>query len=111
MIGSGEQRRGRRVKAKGCCLRLLVEIPVRVREVSDGGALLEAPPVVAPGSEAQLRTHLHGRPFSPDVLVRRTVDPDPGAVRGQVAVTFDSMDEATRTSLVEFLKGAAKSAP
>lgn len=109
-MSTEKQRRWPRVKAEGCYLRLLVEVPVRVRDIGAGGALLEASAPIAAGDEARLHTQIQGRPFAPSVVVARRADSGPDTSPAHLAVAFGSMDDAERKALTEFLKTAVEPA-
>ena len=100
-------RQGKRITAEQCFLKLQVNVPLRVREISGGGALLEAPVTVPPESSGRLRTMLAGRPFESPVDVARTLpaEEDPRKVR--VGVSFGDMDRRYADVLRQFLRLSA----
>ena len=102
-----EQRQGRRVIAQQCYLRLPVKLPLLMREISGGGAMLEAPVPVSPEQHGTLRTMLAARPFETRVQICRV---NPGGADGRrthVAVKFKEMGPDASQALNHFLKLAA----
>lgn len=98
------RRRSRRVSPADCHLRVLVRVPVMMRDISGGGALLDAPVTMPLETQAHLRTMLRGRRFDTDLHVGRS-QPDArlGGPASRLAVRFTTMDEDSRGALTDFL--------
>jgi PilZ domain-containing protein len=104
---SGEKRQSRRVITQQCYLRLQVKLPLLMREISGGGAMLESPVPVAPERDGMLRTMLAARPFETRVAVCRTHPAATDARKTSVSVTFKDMGTDASQVLNHFLKLAA----
>lgn len=102
-----ETRQGKRVATEQCFLRLQVKVPLLVREISGGGALLESPNAVPADSGGRLRTMLAGRPFETPVSVARTAPAETDARKVKVGVSFGNMDIQTVQVLRHFLRLSA----
>lgn len=102
----GEKRQSRRVITQQCYLRLQVRLPLLMREISGGGAMLESPVPVSPENHGMLRTMLAARPFETRVQVCRA-HPAGDARRTNVSVAFKDMGADASQALNHFLKLAA----
>lgn len=104
-----DKRRSRRVEPQDCYLRLLVRVPIVMRDVGQGGALLEASISVPPESHGHLRTMLLGRPFEADVDVCWSGSGSGPDVRtSRIGVNFTTMDDGSRGALTDFLSIATE---
>lgn len=103
-MSGGDKRRTSRIAPRDCYLRVLVRVPVMMRDIGTGGALLEAPVAVPAQTQAHLRTMLRGRRFETDLDVGRLeAGGQPGAPASRLGVRFTNMDEESRNALVAFL--------
>ena len=101
-----EKRQSRRVITQQCYLRLQVRLPLLMREISGGGAMLESPVPVSPENHGTLRTMLAARPFETSVQVCRA-HPAGDARKTNVSVAFKDMGPDASQALNHFLKLAA----
>jgi len=109
MRSETDKRRSRRVEPQDCYLRLLVRVPIVMRDVGQGGALLEASISVPPESQGHLRTMLLGRPFEADVDVCWSGPGSGPDVRtSRIGVNFTTMDDGSRGALTDFLSIATE---
>ena len=104
---SREKRQSRRVVTQQCYLRLQVKLPLLMREISGGGAMLESPVPVAPENVGTLRTMLAARPFETRVHVCRAHPAGFDARKTNVSVAFKDMGPDASQALNHFLKLAA----
>ena len=102
-----EKRQSRRVVTQQCYLRLQVRLPLLMREISGGGAMLESPVPVAPENHGTLRTMLAARPFETRVQVCRAHPVIGDARKTNVSVAFTDMGPDATQALNHFLKLAA----
>lgn len=102
-----QTRHGKRVATEECFLRLHVKVPLLVREISGGGALLESPVAVPGDSDGRLRTMLAGRPFETPVAVARTARAETDARKTRVGVSFGDMNGDMLQVLRHFLRLSA----
>jgi hypothetical protein len=102
-----EKRQSRRVVTQQCYLRLQVRLPLLMREISGGGAMLESPVPVAPENHGTLRTMLAARPFETRVQVCRAHPVIGDARKTNVSVAFKDMGPDATQALNHFLKLAA----
>ena len=106
--GNGrEKRQSRRVVTQQCYLRMQVRLPLLMREISGGGAMLESPVPVAPENVGTLRTMLAARPFETRVQVCRAHPAAVDARKTNVSVAFKDMGPDASQALNHFLKLAA----
>ena len=105
--GHPEKRQSRRVITQQCYLRLHVRLPLLMREISAGGAMLESPVPVAPENFGTLRTMLAARPFETRVQVCRAHPAAMDSRKTSVAVAFKDMGPDASQALNHFLKLAA----
>ena len=105
--GYREKRQSRRVITQQCYLRLQVRLPLFMREISAGGAMLESPVPVATENQGTLRTMLASRPFETRVQVCRAHPAAVDARKTSVAVAFKDMGPDASQALNHFLKLAA----
>jgi hypothetical protein len=103
----GDKRQSRRVIAQQCYLRLHVRLPLLMREISGGGAMLESPVPVSPEHHGTLRTMLASRPFETRVQVCRAHPAESDARKTNVSVSFKDMGPDASQALNHFLKLAA----
>ena len=101
-----EKRQSRRVITQHCYLRLQVRLPLLMREISGGGAMLESSVPVSPENHGTLRTMLAARPFETRVQVCRA-HPAGDARKTNVSVAFKDMGPDASQALNHFLKLAA----
>ena len=101
-----EKRQSRRVITQQCYLRLQVRLPLLMREISGGGAMLESPVPVSAENHGTLRTMLAARPFETRVQVCRA-HPAGDARKTNVSVAFKDMGPDASQALNHFLKLAA----
>jgi hypothetical protein len=99
-----EKRRSGRVSRGDCHLRFQVRLPVMMRDISGGGALLDVPVTMPADTQAHLRTMLRGRRFDTDLAIGR-IEPDAraGGPASRLGVRFTAMDEDSRDALTDFL--------
>ena len=102
-----DKRQSRRVVTQQCYLRLQVRLPLLMREISGGGAMLESPVPVAPENHGTLRTMLAARPFETRVQVCRAHPAIGDARKTNVSVAFKDMGPDASQALNHFLKLAA----
>jgi hypothetical protein len=102
-----DKRQSRRVVTQQCYLRLQVRLPLLMREISGGGAMLESPVPVAPENQGTLRTMLAARPFETRVQVCRAHPAIGDARKTSVSVAFKDMGTDASQALNHFLKLAA----
>jgi PilZ domain len=102
-----DKRRSRRVVTQQCYLRLQVRLPLLMREISGGGAMLESAVPVVPGKHGTLRTMLAARPFETRVQVCRAHPAAGNARKTAVSVAFTDMGPDASHALNYFLKLAA----
>ena len=102
-----DKRRSRRVITQQCYLRLQVKLPLLMREISGGGAMLESAVPVAPENHGTLRTMLAARPFETRVQVCRAHPAGTDARKTNVSVAFKDMGPDASQALNHFLKLAA----
>ena len=99
-----EKRRVRRIVPPSCFLRLVMRVPVMVRDIGQGGAQLETSVAVPPRSSAQLQTMLHGRPFLPEVEVPwSAASQGPDVPSCRMGIHFATMTDDSRKALASFL--------
>lgn len=102
-----ERRRFRRRDCKGEHFwRMVLNAPVRLLDVSHGGALLASDTAVPFCDGGRLRVRLAGMPFEADVRLVRFGVPDPalGPMRYELAAVFASMDQRSRDAMARFLQ-------
>jgi c-di-GMP-binding flagellar brake protein YcgR len=102
---SRERRRGARLaRVPSAELMLASSTPVRVLDISLGGALIVMPHDVRVGQRAELRAMLAGQPFSAEVDVR-FVHRDTSDLNGlrRVGVMFVFLSHRSETTLRQFL--------
>lgn len=102
-----EQRQSRRVITAQCYLRLHVRLPLLMREISGGGAMLESPVPVSPEDQGTLRTMLAARPFETRVQVCRAHPAQTDARKTNLSVSFKDMGPDASQALNNFLRLAA----
>lgn len=102
-----QKRRSPRVAAEACYLRLPVRLPLFMRDISVGGAMLESPVPIAPDSEGTLRTMLGTRPFETRVDLCRAAPAEFDTRKTTVSVTFKNMRGDASQVLNHFLSMAA----
>lgn len=102
-----DKRQSRRVVTQQCYLRMQVRLPLLMREISGGGAMLESPVPVAPENVGTLRTMLAARPFETRVQVCRAHPAGFDARKTNVSVAFKDMGPDASQALNHFLKLAA----
>ena len=102
-----DKRRSRRVITQQCYLRLQVKLPLLMREISGGGAMLESAVPVSPENHGTLRTMLAARPFETRVQVCRAHPAGSDARKTSVSVAFKDMGPDASQALNHFLKLAA----
>jgi hypothetical protein len=102
-----EKRQSRRVVTQQCYLRLQVRLPLLMREISGGGAMLESQVPVATENHGTLRTTLAARPFETHVQVCRAHPAAGDARKTNVSVAFRDMGPDATEVLKQFLKLAA----
>jgi hypothetical protein len=95
------------VVTQQCYLRLHVRLPLLMREISAGGAMLESAVPVAPENSGTLRTMLAARPFETRVQVCRAHPAATDARKTNVSVAFKDMGPDAAQALNHFLKLAA----
>jgi hypothetical protein len=105
--GPREKRHSRRVVTQQCYLRLQVRLPLLMREISGGGAMLESPVPVAAENYGTLRTMLAARPFETRVQVCRAHPAATDVRKTSVSVAFKEMGPDASQALNHFLKLAA----
>lgn len=101
------KRQSRRVVTQQCYLRLQVRLPLLMREISGGGAMLESPVPVSADNTGTLRTMLAARPFETRVQVCRAHPAVGDARKTNVSVAFKDMGPDASQALNHFLKLAA----
>jgi hypothetical protein len=106
-----DKRQSRRVVTQQCYLRLQVRLPLLMREISGGGAMLESPVPVATEKHGTLRTTLAARPFETRVQVCRAHPAAGSARKTNVSVAFTDMGPDASQALNHFLKLAAPEPP
>lgn len=102
-----EKRQSRRVVTQQCYLRMQVRLPLLMREISAGGALLESSVPVASENVGTLRTMLAARTFETRVQVCRTQPAAADPRKTNVSVAFKDMGPDASQALNHFLKLAA----
>ena len=102
-----DKRQSRRVITEQCYLRLHVRLPLLMREISGGGAMLESAVPVSPEHHGTLRTMLAARPFETRVQVCRAHPAETDARKTSVSVAFKDMGPDASLALNHFLKLAA----
>ena len=105
--GHREKRQSRRVVTQQCYLRLQVRLPLLMREISAGGAMLESPVAVGTENYGTLRTMLAARPFETRVQVCRAHPAATDVRKTSVSVAFKDMGPDASQALNHFLKLAA----
>lgn len=105
--GFRDKRQSRRVITQQCYLRLQVRLPLLMREISAGGAMLESPVPVPTENVGTLRTMLAARPFETRVQVCRAHPAAADARKTSVAMAFKDMSPDASQALNHFLKLAA----
>ncbi|MEO6239216.1 MAG: PilZ domain-containing protein [Vicinamibacterales bacterium] len=103
-----QKRRSPRVAADACYLRLPLRLPLLVRDLSVGGAMLVSPVAISPGSQGTLRTILGSRPFETRVDLCRAAPAEFDARKTTVSVTFKDMRGDASQVLNHFLTLAAR---
>ena len=105
---TGEERRSApRVDCKGeQSWRMALQVPLRLIDLAEGGALLASNVELPLAADAQLRIRLAGRPFEARVnLVRDAKRETPfDGMPYEVAAVFVSMDERSRDVMTRFLR-------
>lgn len=104
-----EKRRRGRIAARDSHLRVLVRLPVMMRDISGGGALLEVPVTMPAATRPHLRTMLRGRRFDADLEIGR-IQPDArvGGPASRLGVRFTAMDDDSKAALTDFLAMATE---
>src|SRR5829696_9733240 len=102
-----EKRQSQRVTTEHCYLRLHVRLPLLMREISGGGAMLESSVPVSPENHGTLRTILAARPFATHVQVCRAHPAEGDPRKTSVSVAFKDMGPDASQALNHFLRLAA----
>ena len=102
-----EKRQSRRVVTQQCYLRLPVKLPLLMREISGGGAMLESSEPVPTETYGTLRTMLAARPFETRVQVCRAHPAATDARKTCLSVAFKDLGPDASQALNHFLKLAA----
>jgi hypothetical protein len=105
--GPERRRTPRLSELDGAECRVPLHSPVRLFDISAGGAWLSCDVSLPVGTRAQMTTLLAGLPFAVDVLIQRL-----GSAQGRGGPTlgtmFLGMDERSRRSLDAFLRKATE---
>ena len=103
-----ERRRSPRSVCRGeHSWKLTLRAPVRLLDISAGGALFASDFPVPLSEGGRLRVRFAGRPFDADVKVVRRSHLGPafkGYGRHELAAVFNSMDQRSRAAMEEFLR-------
>lgn len=103
-----ERRKSPRTPCRGDhSWKLTFQAPVRLLDISAGGALFASDFPVPLSEGGRLRVRFAGRPFDADVKVVRRSHLEPafkGYGRHELAAVFNSMDQRSRAALEEFLR-------
>ena len=102
-----DKRQSRRVITQQCYLRLPVRLPLLMREISGGGAMLESSEPIATESHGTLRTMLAAKSFETRVQVCRAHPAATDVRKTSVSVAFKDMGPDASQALNHFLKLAA----
>jgi hypothetical protein len=87
--------------------KLTLRAPVRLLDISAGGALFASDFPVPLSEGGRLRVRFAGGPFDADVKVVRRSHVGPavkGYGRHELAAVFNSMDQRSRAAMEEFLR-------
>ena len=103
-----ERRKSPRTECRGDhSWKLTLRAPVRLLDISAGGALFASDVPVPLADGGRLRVRFAGRPFEADVKIVRRSRVEPavtGHGRHELAAVFDSMDQRSREAMEEFLR-------
>lgn len=103
-----ERRKSRRTAVRGAhSWKLTLRAPVRLLDISAGGALFASDVPVPLSEGGRLRVRFAGRPFEADATVVRRSNVGPafkGYGRHEVAAVFNAMDQGSRAAMEEFLR-------
>ena len=87
--------------------KLTLRAPVRLLDISAGGALFASDFPVPLSEGGRLRVRFAGRPFDADVKIVRRARVEPASTgygRHELAAVFNSMDQRSREAMEEFLR-------
>ena len=86
--------------------KLTVRAPIRLLDISAGGALFASDFPVPLSEDGRLRVRFAGRPFEADVTVVRQSagSGHQGHGRHELATVFNAMDQRSRTAMEDFLR-------
>lgn len=103
-----ERRKSPRSECRGNqSWKLTLRAPVRLLDISAGGALFASDFPVPLSEGGRLRVRFAGGPFDADVTVVRRSQVGPaftGYGRHELAAVFNSMDERSRAAMEDFLR-------
>ena len=97
-----ERRRHPRHDTTGQLATVPASVNVRVLDISVAGVLLHSSEAVEAGTKGNLRLHLDGAAFRPDVQVQR-VAPDSGAPGYRLGATFVGLSPDLRQLIERFM--------
>ncbi len=87
--------------------KLTLRAPVRLLDISAGGALFASEIPVPLAEGGRLRARFAGRPFDANVTIVRRSHLEAGETgygRHELAAVFNSMDQRSREAMEEFLR-------
>ena len=87
--------------------KLTLRAPVRLLDISAGGALFASEFPVPLAEGGRLRVRFAGRPFDADVTIVRRSPQEPGVTgyaQHELAAVFNSMDQRSRAAMEDFLR-------
>jgi hypothetical protein len=103
-----ERRKSPRAACSGAhSWKLTLRAPVRLLDISAGGALFASEVPVPLAEGGRLRVRFAGRPFEADATIVRRSHLGPafkGYGRHELAAVFKSMDQRSRDAMEEFLR-------
>ncbi len=107
-----ERRRGRRISpAKPLSARVRMVTEAFIRNLSTGGALIESDRALAPGSRCELHLELGGVATTAIARVVRCHMLAGKGARYQSGLSFEEIDDRTRSAIEKIVKAAGDGGP